>query len=207
LGAERDEEAELALTELRDDIDSLKRHHDSERPDEGVDMQVDDELIQQGATQLREQLEEEELDEEMDVDEAAAGAAGAEEDIGEKKTKHQPEHIEEEEMAHTTSTLPFRPTWSQTIDQAKAHFRPPGPSSSRTEGRMVGEDESTPKKESVDNTPMPPFFTPWSQSSDGARAPLRTLRARPSFMRTVEERQAKEEKMNSASWRGPKPSQ
>lgn len=41
MGAERGEDAELALAELRDEIDSLKRQHDAERPDEGVNVPPD----------------------------------------------------------------------------------------------------------------------------------------------------------------------
>lgn len=109
MGAGRDEDAELALAELRDEIDSLKRQHDAERPGEGVDMQSDeDKLMEQGAAQLRGQLEEDEFDDEMDVDEhvdeddGAADLAGADEqDLGTEEAKHQPEHIEEEKV--TTS--------------------------------------------------------------------------------------------------------
>jgi hypothetical protein len=50
-----------------------------------------------------------------------------------------------------------------------------------------------------------PFRSPWTESSrEKAMAPFRTLRARPStasFKRSEEERLAKEEKMNSLSWR------
>jgi hypothetical protein len=164
MGAERDEEAELALIELRDEIDSLKRYHKSERPEEGVDMQGDEgKLMEQGAVQLRGQLEEVEFDEKMDVDvnegdgaADVAGAAGAEEQgMGAEKAKHQPEHIEEEkEMAHNTSTLPFRPTWSESTDDAKASFRLSGPSCMSTEERLTNEERHQLKheeKESVHN--------------------------------------------------------
>lgn len=117
MGAERDEDAELALAELRDKIDSLKRQHDAERPDAGVDMQSDEgKLMEQGDAQLCGQLEEDELDEEMDMDEhvdggdGAADVAGANaQGLGAEKAKHPPEHIgEQKEMVDNTSTLPFR---------------------------------------------------------------------------------------------------
>jgi hypothetical protein len=66
----------------------------------------------------------------MDVDDGngaadVAGEADAEkQDIDAQKAEHQPEHIEEEkEIADSTSTLPFRPTRSQSTDDAKASFR------------------------------------------------------------------------------------
>jgi len=69
VGAERDEETELALTELRD------AYHAAERPDEGVDMQAaNDELMDQAVAQLGEQLEEDEYDVEMEVDEGGREA-------------------------------------------------------------------------------------------------------------------------------------
>ena len=45
---------ELALAELRGEIDSLKGQHDTERPDEGVQMQGDEnEPMKKGAARLR----------------------------------------------------------------------------------------------------------------------------------------------------------
>ena len=117
MGAERDEDAELALTELRGEIDSVKQQHYAERPDGGVDMEADeDELMEQGVAQFRGQLEDDEFEEEMyvgegeDVGGGEAGAAGAEEqDMGIEEAKHQPEHIgEENDIVYNSSTLPFR---------------------------------------------------------------------------------------------------
>lgn len=117
MGAERGEDAELALAELCDEMDSLKRQHDAERPDEGVNVPPDeDKLLEQAAAQLRGLLERDEFDKETNVDEyvdegdCAADVAGADEhDLGAEKAKHQLEHtVEEKEMLDNTSTLPFR---------------------------------------------------------------------------------------------------
>jgi hypothetical protein len=147
MGAERDEEAELALAELCDEIDLLKRQRDIKRPDEGVDIEGDEqEPIEQGAAQLRGQLEEDEFDEEMHMNKGGGAAdvvgvaCGEEQDMGTEKAKHQPEHIvEEKEMVDSTSTLPFRLTLSQSTDKAKTPFRSLGPSCTRTEERLTNE--------------------------------------------------------------------
>lgn len=146
-GAKRDEEAELALAELRSEIDSLKRQHDAERPGEGVDIKGNEqELMEQGAAQLRGQLEEGIIDEEMDMNKGDGAAdvmgvaCGEEQEMSTEGTKHQPEHIvEEKEMVDRTSTLPFRLTLSQSTDKAKVLFRPLGPSCTRTEERPTNE--------------------------------------------------------------------
>jgi hypothetical protein len=100
------------LTELREAIDSLRRHHASERPNEGVNMQADnDELVVQGLAQLCEQLEEDEYDVEMEVDEGGRGGESVA-DVTSAEEKHQPKHVEEEqEVLDNTATLPFHPTW------------------------------------------------------------------------------------------------
>ena len=137
----------------------MKRELNAQRPDEGVDLEADEEeLIEQGATQLlREQMEETEHDEEMEDTKDVSGLEDATEQVkgaGEEENSQRKDTGQEEA---NTSTLPFRSQWTQTSrDKANAPFRPP------------------------------------------------TLRARPStasFVRSEEERQAKEEKMNSASWR------
>jgi hypothetical protein len=147
MGAKRDEEVELALAELRSEIDSLKRQNYIERPGEGVDIERDEqELMEQGAVQLRGQLEEDKFDEEMDIskDDDAADVVGMacceEQDMSTENAEHQPEHIvEEKEMVDSTSTLPFRLTLSQSIDKAKVGFRPLGPSCTHTEERPMNE--------------------------------------------------------------------
>jgi hypothetical protein len=98
-------------------MDSLKQQYDVQYPDEGADMEADeDELMEQGVAQLRGQLEEDEFDEEMDMGrsedlgDGVASAAGAkEQNMGNEEAKHQPEHIgEEKDIIDNSSTLPFR---------------------------------------------------------------------------------------------------
>lgn len=176
------------MSELGNEIDSLKRQHDAERPDESVDMQEDeDELMEQGAAQLREQLEEDESDDEIDMDEGDNATDDEEKDLGTEKTKHQLEHIEEEkEMANSTSKLSFNPTCSQSTDKAKALCLPSGPSCTRTEEHLISEEKHHVKQEEqegVVNTSTLPFRSLPSPSSQRARASFRapTLRARDLF--------------------------
>lgn len=88
------------LTNLRDGINSLKRQLNMQRPDEGVEMQADDdELTDQEVAQFCGQLDEDEFVEEMEMGEGESEAVveGAEKQgTGIEKEKHQLKHAEEE---------------------------------------------------------------------------------------------------------------
>lgn len=82
MGAESDEETELALADLRDETDAPKQQHYAERPNEGADMQADeDKFMEQGVPQLHEQAKEDGFGGQMGMSEGkgVAGVASAEE--------------------------------------------------------------------------------------------------------------------------------
>lgn len=94
------------MTQLRNEIDLMKRELGAQRPNEAVDMEADEEeLVEQEATKLL-QTEETDDDQDMDRSEDMADAADAKEQHKDTEAPNgsQRKHTEEEKA----TTLPFR---------------------------------------------------------------------------------------------------